>query len=280
MTTQTLFGDLRPTRPKPRAHKPIKDIQAPLWTIDKSRLIDEYIHLFLVITKHGVYLDLFAGPQHSSDKENWSVRRVLKRRTKGNPAIRHYAVCDSAPAKAQLLREVGQDHSSFLVYPDDANKCVHRMLADAPINPKTACFCLVDQRTFECHWATVEAVARYKQEGYKIEIFYFLARGWIDRAWASTKDKKRLTQWWGNDQYEKFRQLSSIERAHALCKRFRDELGYAYSVPFSIHEKGEGSRTMYHMIHASDHPDACALMSRAYQQVQQGRPERQLSFLE
>ena len=152
------------------------------------------------------------------------------------------------------------------------------MLSDAPINQKTACFCLVDQRTFECHWDTVKAVAQYKRKGYKIEIFYFLAQGWLDRAWASTKDKMRLTQWWGNDQYEEFRQLPSVERAHALCKRFCDELGYAYSVPFSIHEKGEGSRTMYYMIHASDHPDACALMSRAYQQV--GPEEaRQLSFL-
>lgn len=278
MTTQTLFGDLRPIKSRPRAPKPLTEIRAPLWTSDKSCLVAEYIHLFLLITKHGIYLDLFAGPQHSGDKENWSVRRVLKRRTEG-PAIRHYAVCDNDPAKVRMLREIGQNHSSFRVYPDDANECVHRMLAEAPIKPKTACFCLVDQRTFECHWATVEAIARYKKKGYKIEIFYFLARGWIDRAWASTKDKRRLTQWWGNDQYEGFRQLSSIERAHALCKRFQDELGYAYSIPFSIHEKGEGSRTMYYMIHASDHPDACALMSRAYQQVQQGRRPEQLSFL-
>ena len=168
----------------------------------------------------------------------------------------------------QRLRDLGQNHGSFRVYAGDANERVYKMLQDAPITPRTACFCLIDQRTFECHWATVEAVARCKREGYKIEVFYFLAQGWLDRAWASTKKRERLAAWWGNDDYERFFMLSSVYRAQALCARFRDELGYAYADPFTIHEKGEGSRTMYYMIHASDHPDACRLMSRAYQRVQ------------
>lgn len=216
------------------------------------------------MTKHGVYLDLFAGPQHESDTENWSVRRVLERRTEGNPSIRHYAVCDIKRKQVERLRVLGNGHPSFRVYEGDANERVHEMLREAPITPKTACFCLIDQRTFECHWTTVEAIARYKREGYKIELFYFLAQKWLDRAWASTRDKKKLAAWWGNGDHGHFRALPSVERAFALCNRFRDELDYAYSVPFSIHEKGEGSRTMYYMIHASDHPAAAGLMARAY----------------
>lgn len=259
-----MFGDLRSARPRPRANRPPVDIEAPLWTIDKSRLIDEYIHHFLLVTKHGVYLDLFAGPQHAGDTENWSVRRVLERRTEGNPSIRHYAVCDIKHQQVRRLRTLGENHPSFLVYEGDANERVHQMLKEAPITPKTACFCLIDQRTFECHWATVESVARHKCEGYKIELFYFLAQKWLDRAWASTRDKRKLAAWWGNGDHTHFRTLPSVQRAFALCDRFRDELDYAYSVPFSIHEKGEGSRTMYYMIHASDHPAAAGLMARAY----------------
>ena len=268
MATQTeLFGDLRPTTSRPSARKLPVDIEAPLWTIDKSRLIDEYIHHFLLVTKHGVYLDLFAGPQHASDMDNWSVRRVLERRTEGNPAIRHYAVCDIKRQQVKRLRVLGQNHPSFRVYEGDANERVHEMLKEAPITTKTACFCLIDQRTFECHWNTVEAVARYKREGYKIELFYFLAQKWLDRAWASTRDETKLAAWWGNGEHRHFRTLRSVERAFALCSRFRDELDYAYSVPFSIHERGEGSRTMYYMIHASDHPAAAGLMARAYQRA-------------
>ena len=109
----------------------------------------------------------------------------------------------------------------------------------------------------------MEAVARQKREGYKIEVFYFLAQGWIDRAWASTKKEGRLAAWWGNGNYENFRERTSVDRARALCRRFRNELGYAYAEPFAIYKKGEGLRTMYYMIHASDHPEACLLMSRA-----------------
>ena len=272
MDTQTeLFDNFQPAGPRPRKPKPPVEPRAPLWTSDKSRLIDEYIHHFLMVTKHGVYLDLFAGPQRASDTENWSVRRVLERRTEG-PVIRHYAVCDKKQGQVQRLRKLGQNHPSFHVYAGDANDCVHQMLNDAPITPRTACFCLIDQRTFQCHWATVEAIARYKSEGYKIEVFYFLAQGWIDRAWASIKDKGRLAAWWGNDDYEKFHALKSLHRALNICERFRENLGYKYSKPFPIHEKKKGSRTMYYMIHATDHPEACNLMSRAYRKI---RPEKQ-----
>lgn len=276
-TQRKLFDDSQPAGSRPRKPKPPVEPRAPLWTSDKSRLIAEYIHHFLMVTKHGIYLDLFAGPQHVGDTENWSVRRVLERRTTG-PAIRHYAVCDKKQGQVQRLQELGQNSSSFRVYAGDANDCVHRMLKDAPINPKTACFCLIDQRTFECHWATVEAIARYKSEGYKIEIFYFLAQRWIDRAWASTKLKGRLATWWGNNDYEQFRKLRSFNRADKLCERFCMELGYAYSKPFSIHEKKDGMRTMYYMIHATDHPEACNLMSRAYRQIRPESHANQLSF--
>ena len=80
---------------------------APLWTAEKASLIDEYIHRFLLVTKHGVYLDLFAGPQRADDLESWSVRRVLVRRTEGSPSVRHYAVCDEDPAQVERLREFG-----------------------------------------------------------------------------------------------------------------------------------------------------------------------------
>ena len=267
-TRNALFEDLWPEEPSPRKQKPPVEVSTPLWTADKAALIDEYIHHFLLVTKHGVYLDLFAGPQRAGDTESWSVRRVLERRTHGNPAIGHYAVCDQDPEQAQRLRDIGNTHHSFRVYEGDANECIDRMLMDAPITPRKACFCLIDQRTFECHWSTVQAIARYKREGYKIEVFYFLAQGWLDRAWASTRDEARLAAWWGNVDYAKFRDLSSIERARMFCRRFREELDYSYADPFSIHEKGQESRTMYYMIHASDHPEACKLMSRAYQQVQ------------
>ena len=263
--TQTyLFG--QPPEKNRDKHRPVVT-GSHLWTAEKAALIDEYIHLFLLVTKHGVYLDLFAGPQKADDTENWSVRKVLERRAQGSPSIDHYAVCDNDSEKAARLRELACRNESVHVYAGDANEQVHNMLKDAPIGPKTACFCLMDQRTFECHWATVRAIAEYKQEGFKIELFYFLAQAWLDRAWQSIRKDKKLEAWWGNKDYAEFLEQRSFERANTLCERFRSELKYTYADPFSIHERGEGSRTMYYMIHASDHPRAVTLMSQAYRKV-------------
>ena len=268
MAAQTeMFGD----RPRGMLNKlKLAESGSPLWTAEKASLIDEYIHRFLLVTKHGVYLDLFAGPQRVDDIESWSVRRVLERRTEGNPSIGHYAVCDQDPAQVERLRDLGSRHGSFRIYVGDVNEQIHSMLSEAPIGPKTACFCLIDQRTFECHWATVEAVARHKREGFKIELFYFLAQGWLDRAWSTSRPEK-LRAWWGNSDYWRFLERRSYDRPNTLCRRFRDELGYEYSTPFAIQEKGEGSRTMYYMIHASDHPRAARLMSEAYREVGSNR---------
>ena len=215
-----------------------------LWSAEKSALIDEYIHLFLLVTKHGVYVDLFAGPQRVEDTESWSVRRVLERRTQGNPSIRHFAVCDKDPGQAQRLRELGSRHPSFRVYPGDVNEEIHTILEGAAIGTKTACFCLIDQRTFECHWATVEAVARHKAEGRKIELFYFLAQGWLDRAQSRASEEK-LRAWWGNGDYGQFLGLRSYERANALCRRFRDESsGYEKSVAAHRRAVAEADRAV------------------------------------
>ena len=258
-------------RPQGKLTKPkLKKSGAPLWTAEKASLIDEYIHLFLLITKHGVYVDLFAGPQRVDDTESWSVRRVLERRTEGNPAIRHYAVCDKDQEQAERLRQLGSDHPSFRVYAGDVNEEIQTILEEAPIGPNTACFCLIDQRTFECHWPTVKAVAQHKAEGRKIELFYFLAQDWLDGA-QSRASPEKLRAWWGDGDYDHFLRLRSYERANALCQRFRNELNYEYVTPFAIQEKGEGSRTMYYMVHASDHRRAVKLMSEAYRKVGESR---------
>ena len=248
-----------------------------LWTAEKAALIDEYIHLFLLVTKHGVYVDLFAGPQRVDDTESWSVRRVLERRTEGNPAIRHFAVCDKDPAQAKRLRDLGNHHPSFRVYAGDVNEEIPTILMEAPIGSKTACFCLIDQRTFECHWATVKAVAQHKAEGRKIELFYFLAQGWLDRA-QSRANPEKLRAWWGNADYKQFLGLRSYDRANALCRRFRDELNYEHATAFAIQKKGEGSPTMYYMVHASDHIRAVELMSQAYRKVGERRKSNQVQL--
>ena len=52
-----------------------------------------------------------------------------------------------------------------------------------------------------------------------------------------------------------------------VAKRFEDELGYGRANVYPIHNERRGGRVMYHMIHATDHPEAFPLMVRAYRKV-------------
>ncbi len=266
--TATLPGLPAPEKAPPNDGPVLAELRAPLWSEDKADLIAEYIHRFLFVTKHGVYLDLFAGPQREDNPDAWSVRRVLERRTSG-PAMTRYVLCDIDREQVESLNRLVARYpqAQIHIHRGDANVEVHAMLAAAQIRRTTPCFCLADQRTLECHWSTIQTVARYKGSGYKIELFYFLAERWLMRSVYSLNSSRKLDDWWGRSDHGSFLRLPSFHRALELAGRFEDELGYAYAKPYSIHEKGPRSRTMYYMIHATDHPRAPRLMSDAYRHI-------------
>lgn len=61
--------------------------------------------------------------------------------------------------------------------------------------------------------------------------------------------------------------MQGILRANLMAERFRSELGYASARAYAIHNRKRYGRTMYHMIHATDHQEAPALMLRAYRKI-------------
>ena len=147
---------------------------------------------------------------------------------------------------------------------------MHDLLASGKVKPTQATFCLLDQRTFECHWSTVKALAEYKlKDKTKIELFYFLAVGWLGRALAAQQDQKVLEDWWGGTDWIKLRGMSEQEIVEAFRLRFKRELGYKSVKPWPIFERKGRGRVMYYMIHATDHKEAPMLMSRAYEKAVQ-----------
>jgi three-Cys-motif partner protein len=155
------------------------------------------------------------------------------------------------------------------VLPGDFNVNVHAILRDGSIKESTATFALLDQRTFECAWDTVIALGRHKKET-KIEIFYFFATGWIDRSLGALKrdvTKAKVRRWWGRDDYAVLQGMDSTVRAKLVARRFEEELGYKKATVYPIHSERRRGRVMYHMIHATDHPEATPFMIRAYRKV-------------
>lgn len=76
----------------------------------------------------------------------------------------------------------------------------------------------------------------------------------------------------GRDDWPTLRGIDGTIRAKLVAKRFEDELGYGKANVYPIHSDRRGGRVMYHMIHATDHPEASPLMIRAYRKVS-GRTE-------
>lgn len=250
----------------------VKTPDHPVWTDNKARFIMRYLRYFVFITKHGTYLDGFAGPQEECETDSWAAKLVLGSEPRW---IRHVHLCDAKLAQVKRLQALADAQPTFdssgrriqrdiHVYKGDFNEKVDEILAAGDITDKEATFCLLDQRTFECDWETVVKLARFKKTGHKIELFYFLANGWLERALSGQKDLDKLARWWGRDDWTQLRTMTRDERRNALVNRLKTDFGYKSVKAWPIYERENGGAVMYYMIHATDHPEGPKQMSRAY----------------
>jgi len=197
--------------------------------------------------------------------------------------LRNYYLFDKDPIqfkhlkvlrKNYLITHKDDGHRTVKVIAGDCNRRLPQFLLANPIKEKEATFCLLDQRSTECSWATVQFIASHKgrKGGHKIELFYFLAQSWMNRALKSWRKDvpSRFRRWWGKDGLKDFVELTSNERGQYIADRFKTELGYKYATPFPIQKRGKEGCVMFWMIHASDHPRAIALMHDAYNFVGAG----------
>jgi three-Cys-motif partner protein len=271
----------RATRPKPAGlfegpfEKPVVEIKIlteRIWTQHKARLITEYLKLFTALAKHGTYIDGFAAPQDASRTDRWAAKMVIEANNRPQkpppPKLRHFHLFDKE-SDPRLLALPGEfPHLDLHVRIGDFNERFVEILTPEIIGEKEATFCLLDQRTFECNWRTVVSLASHKTGEHKIELFYFLAIHWLDRALSETRlpaSLAQITSWFGAEGWGGLARMSSPERAEFFAHRFERELRYTHVKPWPIFRARESSRVMYYMIHASDHPEAPKLMRRAYQ---------------
>ncbi len=151
----------------------------------------------------------------------------------------------------------------------DFNNTVKVILQSGRFTRKAAVFALLDQRNTECHWATVRALAA-KAGRTKIELLYFLGTSWLHRSLATSEKAETLAKierWWGGEGWKSLLNLKQVEIVKVMADRFSGELGYRYVKAYPITLEEDGSKVAFHLIHASDHPDAPHLMDRAYLEV-------------
>lgn len=264
--------------PVEKTNPQLKQLSHPIWTENKARFIAKYIYLFEMITKHGTYIDGFAGPQRPDHPEMWAAKLVLDIEPKW---LRHFYLFEKNRAgyrHLKLLRDRYSSSREIEVNRGDFNVEVGRLLSEGTISQKEATFCLLDQRTFECHWKTVCKLANYKQTGNnKFELFYFLAAWWYRRAVTAVTRKSVLQNWWGRDDWARLRDMKLQEVKEEFVSRFQIELGYRWVHAWPILD--QNGRDMYYMIHCADYEESPSLMRRAYDEaVQPVELPLQLSF--
>jgi len=126
--------------------------QNPVWTDNKARFIMLYLKYFVFITKHGTYIDGFAGPQAECETESWAAKLVLESKPRW---LRKFHLCDQKRTQVDLLKalKAAQPHQddagkpinrTIEMYPGDFNSKVDQILAAAGITEKEATFALLD----------------------------------------------------------------------------------------------------------------------------------------
>lgn len=271
-STSPLFADLPEPPPTEELvqYRPIR----PVWTEQKAKLISNYLKLFTFVTKHGTYIDGFAGRQSEKANQGWAAELVLSHRPW---RIGRFYLCDAGAEQVAGLevlkarkppRDPTKDSKREIeIFHGDFNIVVNKILGERKLD--VASFCLLDQRTFECKWSTVEALAGHRATGNKIELFYFLPIYWLNRAFVATKKADSLAEidaWWGRSDWRQLLDMQHHEKALAFRQRLL-KLGYKYVSPFPIVDSENGDRIMFYMILATDHPEAPKLMFRAFNQA-------------
>lgn len=282
---QTFLFDIGPPT---AAESLIKRPKYPIWTENKAVLIERYLRYFVYVTKHGIYIDCFTGPQEPDKLETWAAKRVIESEPR---LIRHFVLCEFDEDKIPFIRSMVESQPprqrkeskrTYDIYQGDCNAIIPKILKSGKLSPKQATFCLLDQHTFECQWSTVRSLAAHRTERFKIEQFYFLANWWFERAASASttaQGRQRVKRWWGRDDWEQATTWSREVRLEVLCDRFRKELGYASVKYWPIYGREDGVQVMYYMIHATDHPVAPVLMARAYERaVRPPEPQEQLDL--
>lgn len=137
-----------PVTPEPK----VKPLRRPIWTENKAKLIERYLYYFVMITKHGTYIDGFAGPQAPEQYGMWAAKLVLESEPKW---FRHFYLFDNNKQQIEHLDELICSQSErdskgrkvirdIGIYRGDFNDNIYDLLSSNCIRQKEATFCLLD----------------------------------------------------------------------------------------------------------------------------------------
>jgi hypothetical protein len=128
---------------------PLRRLKFPVWTENKARLIERYLYYFVLVTKHGTYIDGFAGPQETDLPDMWSAKMVLESEPRW---LKHFFLFEKDPKQIDRVQQLAdsqpprarkENRRDIHVIAGDFNESVHKLLGVCRI---TGCRLVVRER--------------------------------------------------------------------------------------------------------------------------------------
>ena len=243
------------------------------WTLDKLTILDQYLKMYRRVAGSGTYIDAFAGEGtariNGADVPGSPIRAL----DSGSFRTLKFIELDDEVRSALGLRLAGHKWTKRCeVLPGDANQVIKKLLGDDAIERDRPCFAFLDPNSTQLDWATVEALAGYKElvEGTKlckVELWIlFNEQQAIQRLWPRDKSGLPTTA----------HVLDRVMGGRAawldlwndrcgpqwLVHRYRERLralGYSHVNMQQIIDPAT-HRPQYWMLHATDHKAAVSFM--------------------
>src|SRR2546425_1819055 len=88
----------------------VDQLRHPVWTENKAKLIERYLYYFVLVTKHGTYIDGFAGPQRANNPEIWAAKLVLESEPR---RLRHFYLFDESAKQVRHLKALRKEQPAI-----------------------------------------------------------------------------------------------------------------------------------------------------------------------
>jgi len=258
------------------------------WTRGKLDILRAYLKEFTTASKRAserIYLDLFAGGTENVDRRSGEEFAGSAEIALGidNPPFTQLRFFDKEYAE-QLRNSLknktrGRDVE---IFSEDCNDKIGKALSDLTQYNRAPTFAFIDPNGPDCHWSTLESLARFKnpESRFKTEIWLLFADGMFTRSLLrdgniDQDEKEKMTRMFGTEDWVYIYEARCNERldppdarteyVNLMQWNIEKQLGYKWTHILQVFN--EQHSPLYHLIFATDNEAGNRIMAHLYKKA-------------
>ena len=265
------------------------------WTRVKLDVLSTYLNEFTTASKNKsderIYLDLFAGGTENVERlsgEEFVGSARIALETDDAPFTRlRFFEKEHAKQLQNSVRDQDRDRD-WKIISGDCNDKIHEVLSALSQYNWAPTFAFIDPNGPDCHWSTLESLARFKKAKHKTEIWLLFADGMFTRNLPldgniNPAEKEKMTRMFGTEDWvyiykarcDKQLKASRARTEYVNLMRWRLEKQLRYTWTHFLPVSNEKNAPLYHLIFATDHKVGNDIMTHLYKKARGEFPKRQ-----